>query len=326
MRIALRCEGLSKIFGRQPRSVLAVDRVDLQVPVGCCFGLLGPNGAGKTTTVEILEGIQQPTSGSVEVFGLAWAGHRRSLRQRMGISLQEARLPDKLTAVETIQLFRGFYRRPLSAKDSLSQVGLESVASRRVAALSGGQKQRLAVACALVGDPELLFLDEPTSGLDPASRRQIWEVVRSSTQSGRTVLLTTHSMEEATRLCDVVAIMHRGKVLVQGPPAELIAAHSQGQWLSFSLLSEETSSGGDHLGGPPDPDRLAQLPGVDSATLHDDHYRLLCTDLSQALPSLLELLRSCPVELRNVRTEAATLEDVFLALTGDALPVRDWQP
>src|SRR5262249_20335789 len=186
-------------------------------------GMLGPNGAGKTTTVEILEGLLEPTSGYVEVLGLRWGQNDDALRQRLGISLQETRLSEKLTVRETLTLFRSFYRRGLEPDEAIDLVSLEEKATARVGKLSGGQKQRLAVACALVGDPDLLFLDEPTTGLDPQSRRQLWEIIRAARDRRRTVLLTTHYMDEAERLCDRVAIVDHGQVIALGSPRELIA-------------------------------------------------------------------------------------------------------
>jgi len=214
--LAIRCRGLVK---RYPPDVLAVDGLDLEVPRGECFGLLGPNGAGKTTTVEILEGLTEPTAGEVEVLGARWAGESPELRARLGITLQETHLYERLTVEELVRLFRSFYPRGPDVDEVIALVELQEKRSARYDRLSGGQKQRLAVACALVGDPELLFLDEPTTGLDPQSRRQLWDVVLALKTRGRTVLLTTHYMDEAERLCDRVAIVDRGKVIAPGTPA-----------------------------------------------------------------------------------------------------------
>src|SRR5262249_6485867 len=223
MDAAIRCSQLVMTYpGRPP--VEAVRALDLEVARGECFGLLGPNGAGKTTTIEILEGLLDPTAGEVEVLGRRWGGRDdEEIRQRIGISLQETRLSEKLTVRETVTLFRSFYRHGLAADDAIARVSLQEKADARVGKLSGGQRQRLAVACALVGDPELVFLDEPTTGLDPQSRRQLWDIVRGFRDRGRTVLLTTHYMDEAERLCDRVAIVDHGEVIALGPPAELIA-------------------------------------------------------------------------------------------------------
>ncbi len=197
-RPALRVANLRKTY----KDVVAVDGIELNVPVGQCFGLLGPNGAGKTTTIEICEGLTEPDSGEVEVLGLRWASDAQALRQRLGIQLQETQLSDKLTVSETLRLFRSFFDRGPAPEEVIALVQLEEKRDARVVALSGGQKQRLALACALVGDPDLLFLDEPTTGLDPQARRQLWDLIEDFKKAGRTILLTTHYMDEAERLCD----------------------------------------------------------------------------------------------------------------------------
>ena len=217
---ALRCEGLRKHYG----DVVAVDGLSLSVNRGECFGLLGPNGAGKTTTIEILEGLLQPDAGDVEVLGLRWASHEHELRERLGIQLQETQLADKLSVEETLRLFRSFYVHGREVSALLGLVELEGKRKSWVSQLSGGQKQRLSVACALAGAPDLLFLDEPTTGLDPQSRRQLWGVLERFRTDGGTILLTTHSMDEAEALCNRVAIVDRGKVIAQGSPQDLIAS------------------------------------------------------------------------------------------------------
>jgi ABC-2 type transport system ATP-binding protein len=226
---AVACHQLRKVYpggrglGSGPRGdVVAVDGVDLRIAKGECFGLLGPNGAGKTTTVEILEGVAEPTSGKVELFGLTWRKDGAALRERIGVALQETRLADKASVEETLQLFRSFYKRPRPVQTLLDEVQLSEKRTAWVSKLSGGQRQRLALACALVGDPEILFLDEPTTGLDPQSRRQVWELVSAYKARGGTVLLTTHYMEEAERLCDRVAVIDRGRVIREGTTRGLI--------------------------------------------------------------------------------------------------------
>src|SRR5579884_4288877 len=215
---ALRCRALVK---RYDGGVVAVDGLDLEVRAGECFGLLGPNGAGKTTTVEILEGLLDPTAGDVEVLGMRWARDERALRERLGVSLQQTLLPDKLSVGEILALFRSFFARGRDPDEVLRAVSLEEKRGAWYEKLSGGQKQRLAVACALVGDPELLFLDEPTTGLDPQSRRQLWDIIREFKARGRTVMLTTHYMDEAERLCDRVGVVDKGKMIALGTPREL---------------------------------------------------------------------------------------------------------
>ena len=210
--------GLRKTYG----DVVAVDGLDLEVRNGECFGLLGPNGAGKTTTIEICEGLLSRDSGDVEVLGHTWEKNATDLRERLGIQLQDTQLAEKLTVRETLDLFRSFYRRARDSKDVIEMVQLGEKQDARVGTLSGGQKQRLAIACALVGDPELLFLDEPTTGLDPQSRRQLWGLIEEFRATGRTIVLTTHYMDEAERLCERVAIVDHGHVIALGSPAELI--------------------------------------------------------------------------------------------------------
>jgi ABC-2 type transport system ATP-binding protein len=216
---AVRCENLVKRYS----NVVAVDGLSIHVDRGECFGLLGPNGAGKTTTIEILEGLLEADAGDVEILGLHWATHERELRQRLGVQLQETQLAEKLTVEETLLLFRSFFVRGRTIDELLRIVELESKRRSWVGKLSGGQKQRLAVACALVGDPDLLFLDEPTTGLDPQSRRQLWELLKHFRAEGGTIVLTTHYMDEAETLCDRVAIVDQGKVIKEGTPRDLIA-------------------------------------------------------------------------------------------------------
>jgi len=288
---AIRCSRLAKRYG----DVVAVAGLDLTVETGECFGLLGPNGAGKTTTIEILEGLTLPDAGEVEVLGMRWGmGHDRALRQRLGIQLQETQLADKLTVEETLRLFRSFYRDAQAVDDVLALVELEEKRGSWVNKLSGGQKQRLAVACALVSRPEFLFLDEPTTGLDPQSRRQLWDVVTAFRARGGSVLLTTHYMEEAERLCDRVAIMDHGKIIALGTPRELIASLGAEHVVEFALA--------DGAGRAPPVDELAALPGV-----------------HRAVPALLALLERRGAELSMLATHHATLEDVFVSLTGRQL-------
>src|SRR5437764_3591488 len=233
--VAVRCQGLFKRYPSSAGPVDAVNGLDLEVRVGECFGLLGPNGAGKTTTIEILEGLLSPTSGDVTVLGRHWGEDDQALRERLGITLQATRLADKLTVREVLVLFRSFYKDGNEPDAVMERVSLTEKARSYVSKLSGGQRQRLAVACALVGNPELLFLDEPTTGLDPQSRRQLWDILREFRAEGRTVLITTHYMDEAERLCDRVAVVDRGKVIALGSPAELIAQLGGEHLLEFEV-------------------------------------------------------------------------------------------
>ncbi len=300
---ALRCRDLRKRYGE----VVAVDGLDLEVGLGECFGLLGPNGAGKTTTVEIFEGLIPADSGEVEVLGERWRRDGRALRARLGIQLQETRFPEKLKVRELITVFRSFYPRGLAPGEALALVRLEEKAEAWVRALSGGQKQKLSLACALVGDPEVLFLDEPTTGLDPASRRQIWEIVEGLKARGRTVLLTTHYMEEAARLCDRVGIIDHGKLLALGTPAQLVASLGAEHVVELEADGEMPE------------DELRALPGVEALRAADGVLRLTVRDVARAVPPLLELLRRRGLEPRRLATHHATLEDVFLAHAGRAL-------
>jgi len=305
---AIRCSGLTKRYG----DVVAVAGLDLTVETGECFGLLGPNGAGKTTTIEILEGLTLPDAGEVEVLGMRWGmGHDRALRQRLGIQLQETQLADKLTVEETLHLFRSFYRASQTVDDVLTLVELEEKRGSWVNKLSGGQKQRLAVACALVSRPEFLFLDEPTTGLDPQSRRQLWDVVTAFRARGGSVLLTTHYMEEAERLCDRVAIMDHGQMIALGTPRQLIASLGAEHVVEFALA--------DGAGRAPTVDELAVLPGVQAVRPAPDRCALTVTAVHRAVPALLALLERRGAELSMLATHHATLEDVFVSLTGRQL-------
>ena len=229
--IALSLKNLRKAY----QGVVAVDGLSLEILSGECFGLLGPNGAGKTTTVEICEGLAEPDSGDVRVLGMTWKHDAKQLRQRLGVQLQETQLAEKLTVIETVLLFRSFFRQGPEPDFAIEIVKLEQKRNARVSTLSGGQKQRLALACALAGDPEFLFLDEPTTGLDPQSRRQVWELINQLKRDGRTILLTTHYMAEAEQLCDRVAIMDHGKVVTAGAPRELTATLGADHILEFTL-------------------------------------------------------------------------------------------
>jgi ABC-2 type transport system ATP-binding protein len=289
------------------KDVVAVDGIELDVRAGECFGLLGPNGAGKTTTIEICEGLTTPDSGDVEVLGLRWASDAPALRQRLGIQLQETQLADKLTVLETLQLFRSFFNRGPTPDSVIALVQLEEKRNARVNTLSGGQKQRLALACALAGDPDLLFLDEPTTGLDPQARRQLWSLIDEFKQAGRTILLTTHYMDEAEHLCDRVAIMDHGKVIARGTPDELIASIGVDHVVEFSATADARSV---------DLVALGEVEGVRDVRNENGSIRLQATELHRAVPALLEELRRQGVPLTELRTHSATLEDVFVSLTG----------
>jgi ABC-2 type transport system ATP-binding protein len=309
---ALRCSGLIKRYA----DVTAVAGLDLEVRAGECFGMLGPNGAGKTTTVEIFEGLRMPDAGDVEVLGDRWRGDNLPLRARLGIQLQETKFPEKLAVAEVVTLFRSFYPRGLDVGEVLALVGLQDKAGGHVRTLSGGQKQRLSLGCALVGDPELLFLDEPTTGLDPQSRRQTWEIVESLKARGRTVLLTTHYMEEAARLCDRVAVVDHGKVIALGTPRELIASLGAEHVIEFAVAG---SDGGQTGVRPPSDPVLAALPSVEKVVHDGGSWRLTVREVHRAVPALLSALSEQGLEPTHLTTHHATLEDVFMALTGRRL-------
>jgi ABC-2 type transport system ATP-binding protein len=306
---AIRTRGLVKRYA----DVLAVAGLDLTVDTGECFGLLGPNGAGKTTTVEILEGLTLADAGDVEVLGMRWddGPGGRALRERLGIQLQETQLAEKLSVEETLQLFRSFYHHTHSVDEVLDLVSLGEKRRSWVGKLSGGQKQRLAVACALVSRPELLFLDEPTTGLDPQSRRQLWEVIERFRGAGNTVLLTTHYMDEAERLCDRVAILDHGRVIALGTPRELIASLGAEHVIDFTLAVGTAPAGLS--------EELTGLPGVRSVRPSAEGMSLTAAELHRALPALMSVLERRGLALSALTTHHATLEDVFVSLTGRQL-------
>jgi ABC-2 type transport system ATP-binding protein len=296
-------KGLVKRFD----DVVAINGTDFEVPVGQCVGLLGPNGAGKTTTVEILEGLQHPTSGEVRLLGLRWDKNEAELRERIGIALQETRFHDRLSVEETVRLFRSFYRKGLSVEEAIGLVKLEEKRNAYVVKLSGGQRQRLALAVALAADPEILFLDEPTTGLDPQSRRALWDVIDGLKGKGRTVVLTTHYMEEAQVLCDQVIIMDHGRIVARGTPAQLIASIGGEQVIEFATtpsLPAET---------------FAEVPTLVASHPRGDGYTLSVKELHRALPGLLSLVAARGATLVHLSTRQATLDDVFLAFTGRSL-------
>ena len=302
-KAALSVRNLRKAY----KDVVAVNGLDLEVRSGECFGLLGPNGAGKTTTIEICEGLTQPDSGEVVVLGLGWKSSGVELRQRLGIQLQDTQLSDKLTVFETVRLFRSFFRRGPHPAEAIALVQLDEKQNSRVGELSGGQKQRLALACALVGDPDLLFLDEPTTGLDPQARRQLWDLIDQFKLAGRTILLTTHYMDEAERLCDRVAIMDHGQVIALGTPRELITSIGIEHMVEFSAGASDRSL---------DIPALSGVEGVRDVRRENGSVRIQVMELHRAVPALLQELSRQGVGLTELRTHSASLEDVFVALTG----------
>jgi len=308
---SLQLRGVRKAFA----DVQAVDGLDLEVARGECFGLLGPNGAGKTTTIEICEGLTTPDSGDVELLGMSWQRNAKELRQRIGIQLQETQFPDKLTVEETLRMFRSFFKRGIPVEESIRTAQLEEKRSSRVGGLSGGQKQRLAMACSLVGDPELLFLDEPTTGLDPQARRHLWDLVDELKQAGRTIILTTHYMDEAQRLCDRVAIMDHGKVIALGTPQQLIGTVGGEDIVEFAVSSSDAASSAS-AHGVVDVTALTSIPGVHSHRVDAGLHQLSVSELHKAVPEIFAALAAQGLHLSEFRTHSATLEDVFVRLTG----------
>ncbi|MCB9877327.1 MAG: ABC transporter ATP-binding protein [Planctomycetes bacterium] len=313
---AIELAGLRKAFTKGRETTVAVDHLDLVVRRGEVFGLLGPNGAGKTTTVEICEGLTAPDAGEVRILGRSWRdGDDGAIRARIGVCLQETRFHEHATVREVLALFRVSFERGRSVDEAMALVSLEEKADARQKSLSGGQRQRLAVAAALVGDPELLFLDEPTTGLDPQSRRQLWQVVRDFRAGGGTVLLTTHYMDEAEQLCDRVAVVDRGRVIALDTPAGLIRSLGAEHFVTADVVADS--------GVAPTEAELRALPDVAAAAFDTapGSVRLTLTvrSVHRALPALLTLLEQRGLVLGGLSTRHATLEDVFVHLTGRQL-------
>jgi len=301
------CKDLVKRYGDKT----AVAGLNLEVRAGICFGLLGPNGAGKTTTVEMLEGLHRPTSGSIELFGLRYgSGSDQLIREKIGVQLQETHLADKLTVSECIRLFRSFYQKGHSVDELIRMVQLEPERNQRYHTLSGGQKQRVALATALAGAPELLFLDEPTTGLDPRARQLLWRVVEDFRDAGGTVVLTTHYMDEAAALCDEIAVMDTGQLIARGSPRSLIDSLGEVQFVEFEVAES-----------PPgfSPHDLGARPHIHKVEERRNKVRLTIPRDIQALSGVLESLGQLGVVPRGLTTHQATLDDVFLALTGKEL-------
>jgi ABC-2 type transport system ATP-binding protein len=299
----IRVNALRKTYGE----LVAVDGVSFDVRAGEVFGLLGPNGAGKTTTVEVLEGLRQPDSGEVSVLGVDAIRHPDELRSRIGVSLQTAALYPKLNVVEVLELFRGFYPSGRPVDELVELMDLGEKRKTRTQDLSGGQRQRLSVALALVNDPELIFLDEPTTGMDPAARRALWDVVLGLKTRGRSILLTTHYMEEAEVLCDRLAIMDHGKILEAGTVDELVSRRFHERAVRFDAIEGLTD------------EQLTAFPGVTSVKHEGSAVLLYTSDVPDTIGAVLAATERLGVEPANLAVRRATLEDVFLDLTGRAL-------
>ena len=303
----VRARGLVKRFG----AVCAVDGLDLEVRAGTCLGLLGPNGAGKTTTIELLEGLKRPDAGEIRVLGLEWARSAAEIRAAIGVQLQATEFQEKLTVFETLRMFRSFYRDTREPGEVIAWVGLEEKAASRVGTLSGGQKQRLALGCALLNRPRVLFLDEPTTGLDPQARRRVWELVEAFKREGGSVLLTTHYMEEAERLADELVIVDHGKVIARGSPQAIIRS------LGAESVVECAPAGGDPRVLPEA--ELRALAGVSGVRYETSLAVLSVTRTQDAIAGLFALAARLGVALDDLRTHRPTLEDVFVTLTGKHL-------
>jgi ABC-2 type transport system ATP-binding protein len=298
--VAVQVSGLHKQYG----DIRAADGVTFHVGRGEVFGLLGPNGAGKTTTVECILGLRQPDEGTISVLGMDHRAQSRQITARVGAQLQTTGLYPRLTVREQVDLFACLFPRPRPVDAVIEMVGLQEKARTQTKDLSGGQAQRLAVALALVSDPELLVLDEPTAGLDPQARRRLWEIVRDLKQTGRTVLLTTHYMEEAEQLCDRVAVLDRGQIIALDTPHALINRHFRETALEFVALGE------------PPREQLSALPGVTQALFENGRPTLYSTDVPGTMAGLFELVASDSLAFKDMVVRQATLEDVFLKLTG----------
>jgi len=299
----LQVENLTKRYG----DVQAVRGISFQVAEGEVFGLLGPNGAGKTSTIEILEGLREPDGGAVSVCGFDPRTQSDELKHEIGAALQSTALPDKLKVTEALRLFAGFYKRRKNPEDLLKRFGLEEKRNAFYSQLSGGQKQRLALAIALINDPKVVFLDEPTAGLDPQVRREIYDVIEELRRDKKTIVLTTHYIEEAERLCDRVAIVDHGQIIAQGTPRELKQASADKTRIEVRLAREESEQ------------TLKLLEGVSDCRALNGLYVLHCQRPPQAIVSLVKYLEAQNNELVSLEIATPSLEDVFIELTGRRL-------
>ncbi|MDB4897372.1 MAG: transporter ATP-binding protein [Firmicutes bacterium] len=302
--VKVEARGLVKRYDGKP----VVDGVSLAVHAGEIFGLLGPTGAGKTTTLEMMEGLRRPDGGTCTICGFDSATQTGPVRERIGLSLQSASMPVDITVAELISLYASFYARPISTGDLLRQFSLEEKARTLTKALSGGQQQRLALALALVGRPEVIFLDEPTTGLDPQSRHSLWDVILSLKAAGRAIIMSTHYMEEAEKLCDRLAVIDHGKILAQGTP-----------WALIREFGPEAAIELDLRGAGADLADLAALEAVTGVKTEEQLVVLHSANTAATLMALARYAQERSLPLGELRTRSASMEDVFIALTGRRL-------
>jgi len=301
--LMMRVTGLKKYYGE----VHAVDGISFAIPRASVFTILGPNGAGKTTTLEILEGIREPDAGEIEVFGMKLKKVTRAVKERMGVLLQDGNFEPYLKVKEVVRLFASFFMKALPTEEVLTRVALQEKTNAYVKTLSGGQLQRLAVGVALVNDPDLIFLDEPTTGLDPQARRNMWSIITDLKDQGKTIILTTHYMEEAEALSDRVCIMDYGTIIAKGSPRELTSRLGQETIIEFNTSSLSA-------------DDLAQLESYGKTAREDGEIVTVETEnLVHTMEQMLAWSREREIPLTNMTVRQPNLEDVFLLLTGRRL-------
>ncbi len=299
----LRVEGLTKRYGQ----LTAVDGIAFEVLRGETFGMLGPNGAGKTTTLEMIEGLRDPDAGRITFMEVDAVKQRKLMQERIGVQLQSQTLWPELTVEETLRVFQSLFRKRTSVESLLERFSLVDKRDARVKGLSGGQKQRLSIATALVNDPELVFLDEPTTGLDPQARHSFWDLIRDMQRESKTVIVTTHYMEEAEALCDRVAIMDKGRIIALDTPRQLVRSLASDSTIECSFAA------------PVERERLMALPGIRDVRNENGGHLLFTNDVSSTLAALMRLADSDGQRVLSLHVRTATLEDVFISLTGRRL-------